>query len=137
MRVGEIFDGGELIIADRLRMGEIESEAVGRDKRALLRDVIAENLAERLMQKMRRRMVGANGATARVIDLEFERLVERDLAFFDGSGMNENLAELFLCVGHAEAYAWSRKYPGVAYLTAGFAVKRRLIEDDAARLTGR
>src|SRR5947209_17860297 len=137
MRVGEIFDGGELIIADRLRMGEIESEAVGRDKRALLRDVVAENSAERLMQKMRRRMVGANGAPARLIDLEFERLLERDLAFFDGSGMNENVADLFLCVGHAEAYAWGRKYSGVADLTAGFAIKRCLIEDDAARLTGR
>ena len=41
---------------------EVEAQAVGRDQRAFLRDVIAEHLAQRLVQEMRRRMVGADGA---------------------------------------------------------------------------
>ena len=59
---------------DRLRVAEVEAQAVGRDERALLGDVIAEHLAQRLVQEMRRRMVGADGRAARVIDGEFERL---------------------------------------------------------------
>ncbi len=47
----------ELGRADRLGMREIEAQPVGRHQRALLRDVIAEHLAQRLVQQMRRRMV--------------------------------------------------------------------------------
>ena len=41
----------------RLGMREVEAQPVGRDQRALLRDVIAEHLAQRLVQQMRRRMI--------------------------------------------------------------------------------
>ena len=105
MRVGKILDSAELIIADRFRMGEIESEAIRRDKRTFLRDVIAEHLAQCFVQEMRRRMVGANRAAALVIDFEFERLAERQFALFDHAGMNEDVAEFFLCVGDAKANA--------------------------------
>ena len=41
----------------RLRMREIETQPVGRNQRALLRDVIAQHLAQRLVQQMRGRVV--------------------------------------------------------------------------------
>jgi hypothetical protein len=43
-------------------MREVEAQPVGRDQRALLRDVIAEHLAQRLVQQMGRGMVGADRA---------------------------------------------------------------------------
>ena len=49
-----------LLGADRLGVREVEAQPVGRDQRALLRDVIAEHLAQRLVQEMGRRMVGAD-----------------------------------------------------------------------------
>ena len=49
--VGDILDALDLLGAHRLRMREIETQAIGRDQRALLRHVIAENLAQRLVQQ--------------------------------------------------------------------------------------
>ncbi len=43
-------------------MREIEAQAIGRHQRTLLRDMIAEHLAQRLVQKMRRRMISPDRA---------------------------------------------------------------------------
>ena len=51
--------------------------------------------------------------------------------------MDEKVAELFLRVVDAEADALARMSAGVADLAAGFAIKRRLIEDDEAGFAGR
>ena len=47
---------------DRLGMEEIEAQPVGRDQRALLRHVIAQHLAQRLVQQVGGRMVGTEAA---------------------------------------------------------------------------
>jgi hypothetical protein len=39
---------------------EVEAQPVGRHQRALLRDVIAEHLAQRFVQQMRRGVIGAD-----------------------------------------------------------------------------
>ena len=82
-RVGDVLDARELLVADRLWMAEVEAQAIGRDERALLRHVIAEHLAQGLVQKMRRGMVGADGGAARVIDVEFERMADLQRALLD------------------------------------------------------
>ena len=63
----------ELLGGDRLGMGEVEAQPIGRDERALLRDVIAEHLAQRLVQQMGRRVIGADRGARGVVDLELER----------------------------------------------------------------
>ncbi len=68
--VGDVLDLLDLLGRHRLGMREVEPQPVGRHQRALLRDVIAEHLAQRLVQQMRRRMVLADGAAAGVIDIE-------------------------------------------------------------------
>jgi hypothetical protein len=45
----------------RLAMAEVEAQPVRRIERAALRHVIAKRAAQRLVQQMRRGMVGANG----------------------------------------------------------------------------
>ena len=55
--VGDVLDALDLVRAHRLGMREVEAQPVGRDQRALLRHVVAEHLAQRLVQQMRRRMV--------------------------------------------------------------------------------
>ena len=58
--VGDVLDAVELFRRDRLRMHEVETQAVGRDHRATLGDVIAEHLAQRLVDEMRRRVMRAD-----------------------------------------------------------------------------
>ncbi len=89
-------------------MGEIEAQPVRGDERALLRDMIAENLAQRLVQKMRRRMIGPYRAAAGMIDVEFDRQADRDEAALDDAIMDEKIAELLLRIGHAEARGSAR-----------------------------
>ena len=103
--VGDVLDALELLGAHRLGMREVEAQPVGRDQRALLRDVIAEHLAQRLVQQMGRRMVGADGAAPRVIDLEQQRGADLERALLDRAEMDEQVAGLLLRVGDAEAHA--------------------------------
>ena len=73
-RVGDVLDLSDLVVGDRLRVAEVEAQAVGRDERALLSHVLAEHLAQGLVQEMRRRVVGADRRAARAVDRELERL---------------------------------------------------------------
>ena len=134
--VGDVLDLRELLGRHRLGMREVEAQPVGRDQRALLRDVIAEHLAQRLVQEMRRGMVGADGGAARVIDVERERRAGLERALLDRADVHEQVAGLLLGVGDAEAHAVGGHHAGVADLAAGLAVERRLVDDDRAALAG-
>ena len=94
--------------------------------------MIAEHLAQRLMEKMRRRMVLADVAAPGVIDFERERSAGGQRAFLDGAGMHEDVAGMLLRVGDAKAHAVAAHEAGIADLAAGFAVERRLVEHDRA-----
>ena len=103
--VGDVLDPLDLLRRHRLGMREIEAQPVGRDQRALLRDVVAEHLAQRLVQEMGGRMVLPDRAAARVVDLERERSADLERALLDRAGMHEQVAGLLLGVGDAEAHA--------------------------------
>ena len=132
--VGDVLDLLDLLRRHRLRMREVEAQPVGRDQRALLRDVIAEHLAQRLVQQMRRRMVAADGAAARVIDLERKRGAGLQRALLHRADVHEQVAGLLLRVGDAEAHAVGGHHAGVADLAAGLAIERRLVDDHRAAL---
>src|SRR6185437_11944419 len=105
-----------------------------RDQRTLLRHVIAEHLTQRLVQEMRRRMVLPYGAAADVVHFERQRRARLQRALLDGAAMDEHVAGVLLRIGDAKARAVAAHHPGIADLSAGLAVKRRLIEDDSAAL---
>ena len=117
-------------------MAEVEAQAVGRHERALLGHVIAEHLAQRLVQQMGRRVVGADGRAALVIDDQLQRLVELQRAVLHRDVMDEEIAELLLGAGDAHPRALALHHAGIADLAAGFAVERRLVEDHEAGLAG-
>ena len=104
--VGDILDPLDLLGRHRLGMREVEAQPVGRDQRTLLRHVIAQHLAQRFVQQMRRGMVlrgsprGGHDrprAPAPIADLE-RALLDLDL-------MREQVAGLLLRVGDREAHA--------------------------------
>ena len=72
--IGDVLDLFKFGPRDRLRMGDVEAEPLGGDQRALLRDMIAEHDAQRLVQEVRRRMVGARRGAGGVIDFQLDRL---------------------------------------------------------------
>ena len=69
-----------------------------------------------------------------MIDLKRERSPRLHGALLDGADMRIDVAGIFLRVGHSEANAVRDHDTGIADLPAGFAVERRLIEDDDADL---
>ena len=66
--VGRVFDDDQILGADRSGVRDIETQPIGCDERALLRDVVAERQAQRLMQKVSRGMVGADRGMAGAVD---------------------------------------------------------------------
>ena len=51
--VGDVLDPLKFLGCHRLGVREVETQPLGRDQRALLRHMIAEHLAQRLVQQMR------------------------------------------------------------------------------------
>ena len=113
-------------------MGEVEPQPVGRHQRALLRHVVAEHLAQRLVQQMRRRVVLADARAPRVVDLERQGGTGLEDALLDSPDVGEHVAGLLQGVGNAKPDAVRAQHPGIADLAAGFAVERRLVEHDRA-----
>ena len=99
-------------------MGEIEAQPIRRNERTLLRHMLAEHLPQRLMQKMRGRMVGADLRAPLVVDIELEREAGGDLALFDDALVNEDVAELLDGVFDAKAHAAGAHHADVADLSA-------------------
>src|SRR5579863_2556217 len=86
------------------------------------------------MQQMSRGMIGADRGARRVIDLEFERRAERELALFDLDLVNDQVAKLLLCVENARLDVRAEHETDIADLTARLAIEGRLIEDRPAAL---
>ena len=132
--IGDVLDASEFFRRDRLRMHEIEAQAVGRDQRAALRDVIAEHLPQGFMQQMRRRVIGPDRRASGVIDIELQCRSRLQGALLHRAQMHEQIAGLLLGLGDTEAHALAGHHTGVADLTAGLRIERRLVQHDRARL---
>ncbi len=126
----------QFVRRDRLRMHEVEAQPIRRHQRAALRDVIAEHLPQRLVQQMRRRVIGADRCAPCVIDLERQRHARLQRALLDRAEMHEEIAGLLLRIGDAERDALAGHHAGVADLAAGLRIKRRLVQHDRAALAG-
>ena len=72
--VGDVLDLFKFGPSDRLRMGDVEAQPLGRNQRALLRDMIAKHDAQSLMQDVSRRMVRPRRRARAVVDLKLDRL---------------------------------------------------------------
>ncbi len=58
--IGDILDAAQFVRRDRLGMHKVEAQAVRRHQRATLRDVVAQHLPQRLVQNVRRGVMGAD-----------------------------------------------------------------------------
>ena len=113
----------------RLRMAEVEPQPVRRVERTALRHMIAQGAAQRLVQKVGRRVVGADLATAAMRHLQLGRLTLGDGTFGDLGDMNEH-PRRFLDIGDLCRAGLGADKACIPNLPAAFGIKGRLVDDD-------
>ena len=94
LRVDHALDRLELLRGDRLRVREIEAQAIGRDQRAFLDHVRAEDLAQRRVQQVRRGMIEHRRLARGGIDLRRDDVALAQAAGFDRADVQVRVAEL-------------------------------------------
>src|SRR5215472_453843 len=98
-------------------MAEIETQAVGRDERTLLRDVCAEVLTQRLVQEVSDRVVGAQYSPALPVDPQFDGVADLQHAVCHGGEMDVQIARLAHRVPHRElGGGWGENGAGITNL---------------------
>src|SRR3546814_11219830 len=80
LRVDQGFDLGQLLVADRLKMGKIKAQAIGRHQRTLLADMLAEHFAQRRMQQLGGGMVDHDRLPPIAIDVGSHAVTNRQRA---------------------------------------------------------
>ena len=124
-------DRFDVLARHRRGVREVETEIVGLDQRALLRDVLAQTVAQRRMQQVRRRMVGADLGAAHAVDLQFGDVADLGRPRDHLADMREHIAGALLHVVDAETPAAGEEDLAlVARLAAAFGVERRLVEHE-------
>src|SRR5262249_53359607 len=130
-------DDVEVLGRKRTRMAEVEAEPIGCDQRALLRHMLAQAAAQRLMQEVRHRVVGAKLRAAALVDTELDEVAQLERAMRHLAEMHMKLACFLLRVGDGElAPLRGEGDAGVAHLPTGFGVERRLVDEDRRLLSG-
>src|SRR5690606_22859326 len=132
--VHDAHDGLQLLGLDRLYRGEVEAEAVGRDERTGLADILAEDDAKGLVQQVGRGVVTADLLATLGIDAGVDGLADADEALLDGAAMDVEVRRGLAGIVHAESAGRGVEITGVADLAAGLAVERPAVEDDLALL---
>ncbi len=133
-------DHGQVRGRDRRRMAEVEPQPVRGVQAAALRDMVAQAAPQRLVQKVRGGMVGADRRTTAVRDLQLGGLALAHRAFGDARDVDEDPGGLFN-VGHLGQPGLGADQARIADLAAAFGVKRGLVDHDlhgfaGGRLTG-
>ena len=118
-------------------MAEVEAQLVGPDLRPLLRHVGPEHPAQRLMQKVRGRVVGAGGRAAHAVDMQVHDIANLQGAAVELAEMHMHVAELLLGVVDRKLGPGLREHRArVADLATGFGIERRLVHDHLAFVAG-
>ena len=118
----------------RLGMGEVEAQPVRRDQRALLRDVLAEHLAQRRVQQCVAEWLARSRRGARSTARRPRARLER--AALDRAEVHEGRPPSSACRGRGTARPVATITPVVADLAAGLGVERRLVDDDRRLVAG-
>src|SRR5581483_9304563 len=113
---------------------DVERRVVGADPGALLHDVLAESLAQRLVQQVGRRVMARDRAAPLRVHRRGRLLSGADRAPIDRADVRDHALGGTLRVLDADAASRERDHPGVADLAAGLAVERRPLEEDLYRL---
>ena len=115
-------------------MREVEAQAIWCHERASLAHVIAEDLLERCIQKVRGRMVPADELTSIVVHDRIDRITHPQLTRHHIGYVCHKLTLMMLRIGHDKLCGLADEPAGIAYLATHLAIEARPIEDDLSPL---
>lgn len=98
--------------------------------------MIAQHLAQRPMQHMRRAVVAADALTAQHFDGRTQAIAYGNGSFFHVHMVHDQALFRFLGVGDGHLHVGGVHDAGVAHLAALFGIERRLVAYDAAIFAG-
>ena len=111
-------------------MTEVEAQPVGCHERALLRDVLTQSAAQRFMQQVGNRVVGAQLTAPPAVDPELDGIALLQHTAGHIAEMNVQVARFFYRVAHRQLGAAGRKDDAaIANLAAGLRIEWRLVDD--------
>ena len=116
---------------------EVEAQVIGRDQRARLRDVRAEDAPQRRVQQMRARVMLPQSLPPRRVDRDGDLLVLAEATGGDLHAVHNELAAAVERVDDIAAARAADERAAVADLSARLGVPRRAIEDDFDLVAGR
>ena len=116
-------------------MREVKAQALGRNERACLVHMVAENLFERGVEQMRRSVVATKKLTAVMVNRSGNNVALGKRALLDVRNMRVD-AVVRLGVGHRRAEVSAAQDTGVAHLSAHLGIEGRAVENDLDVLAG-
>ena len=117
-------------------MAEVKPQPVRRVQAAALGHMIAQGLAQRLVQQVGGGMVGADAAAAVMIHLQLGGLTLQDRTLGHMGDVDEH-AGGFPGIGDPRGAGIGPDFPGIAHLAAAFGIERRLVYHDLHLFTQR
>ena len=135
--VDHILDTSKLVGGHGLEVREVEAQAIWCHERASLAHVIAEDLLERCIQKVRGRMVPADELTSIVVHDRIDRITHPQLTRHHIGYVCHKLTLMMLRISHDKLCGLADEPAGIAYLATHLAIEARPIEDDLNPLTRR
>ena len=124
----------DLFSGHRATQRDVERRVVRADPRALLDDLVAEGLAQRLVQQVRGRVVSRNLRPARRVDRRAGRVADSDLTGDDRSEVRDHTIRGLLGVLDAHAPGGRGDGSGVADLPTRLCVERTALDEHLDRI---
>ena len=130
--IGKALDLRHILVAQRLAVGEVEAQALGRDQRAGLMHVRAQAIAQRGVQHVRARVVAHDVPAPVGVDGRLGRVTDLDGACRHRAHMQDHAGDWAAHIGHlnrpdrlVQVFGPVVDLAGVAHLAAGLDVKDR------------
>ena len=121
--------------AERRMMGEVEPQPRLFDQRTLLRDMVAQNITQRGVQKVCRGMVRHDATASLSIDNRINPVPDGNTTALQSPDMHVHITCALDNVANDETPAISKcEDPMIARLSAAFGIKRRRIEHQFHRV---
>ena len=134
--VDDGLDRLDLFRRHRLVVAEVEAGVIRIDQRTLLRHMIAQHLAQCLVQQVGGRVVAGGLLAQGRVDLCLHGVAHFQTALFHATMVAPDGGLDLLRVGHGKAQALPLQMALVAHLAAGFSVERAHVQHHHALVTG-